>query len=291
MSNKVLLKDYHNISDGVGNRTISERMKSGPVKTKIVITDHKTGKVLEEVENKILVPGSQMTACNQFGIDPVVYFPTYNQELGLENSFEPYTVQPFNDPITCLFCIGRGGAGSSPGETLVVSNTDRIEPKNDILPFRYVDPDNDLDDDQRKIYFGRKLEDNGKIGYYFKAFDTLPQLHVRYLDGTEVTPSMYNIDSSQQVEVYVEMRLSVTRNDFREYFDKVIGWENADISTLSLLTAWYNDTICENPEAEDEYKVYYKWYQDVLPFSKFNFKRKDLLDLTEAVDFNYQVYY
>ena len=228
----------------------------------------------------------------QFGIDYAVKIPTYNEELGLENSYDSYAEQPHNTPITCLFCVGRGGAGAAPGEIMVVSNIDRIEPENDILPFRYVDPSADLDDEQRAVYYGRKVEDSGKIAYYFKIFDTTPQLHVRYLDGTEVTPSIYKIESSQQVEIFVEMRLSVSRFDFREYFDQVLGWDNADISTLSLLTAWYDNTsFCENPDAEPGFRKYYKWYQDVLPFSKFNFKRKDLIDLTEAVDFNYQIYY
>lgn len=288
----ITLKDSHKISDGLnGNNQISEIIKGGPKRTKIVITDHNTGKVLQEVENKILVPGSQSTACKQFGLEMVVPFPTYNSELGLENSVEAYSEQPYNEPITCLWCAGRSGFLTSPNEVQVVSTTDRIEPKNDILPFRYVSPQNDLERDQRATYFGRKIEDDGNISYYFKAFDTDPQLHVRYLDGTEVTDKMYSIDSSQQVEVYVEMRLSVNRLDFRDYFDKVLGWENADISTISLLTAWYDSTIIENPDDPEDAQIRYKWYQDVIPFSKFNFKAEDLTDLTRAIDFNYQVFY
>lgn len=289
----IILTDQHSIHDSIGGRNLIDyRMSAGPKRTKIVITNHDTGEIIDEVSNKILVPGSQMTACKQFGIDYAVKIPTYNEELGLENSYDSYAEQPHNTPITCLFCVGRGGAGAAPGEIMVVSNIDRIEPENDILPFRYVDPSADLDDEQRAVYYGRKVEDSGKIAYYFKTFDTTPQLHVRYLDGTEVTPSIYKIESSQQVEIFVEMRLSVSRFDFREYFDQVLGWDNADISTLSLLTAWYDNTsFCENPDAEPGFRKYYKWYQDVLPFSKFNFKRKDLIDLTEAVDFNYQIYY
>lgn len=293
MNSKIDLKDQHPIEDTIGSRlSIEQRLAAGPVKTKIVITNHETGEIIDEVTNKILVPGSQVTACKQFGIDQAVAIPTYNEDLGLENSYKAYSEQPHNTPITCLFCVGRNGAGAAPGEIFVVSNTDRIEVQDDILPFRYVDPSSDLDEEQRGIYYGRKIETNGKVSYYFKTFDTNPQLHVRYLDGTEVTPSIYKIDSSQQVEVFVEMRLSVSRFDFREYFDQVLGWDKADISTVSLLTAWYDNTsFCENPDAEPGFRKYYKWYQDVLPFSKFNFKRKDLVDLTEAVDFNYQIYY
>lgn len=285
-----VIKDYADISDDF-NKVLVKADKGGPKKTRIVIKDHDTGETLQEIENKILVPGSQSAACKQFGILPVVDFPTYNSELGLENSYDPYSVQPKNEPITCLFCAGRDGFGTSPNEIFTVSNIDRIEPINDILPFRYCSPDNDLDKDQREVYFGRKKELNGKISYYFKSFDTEPQLHVRYLDGTEVTDKMWSINSNQQVEIYVEMRLSINRLDFRDYFDQVLGWDKADISTISLLTAWYTRDIIENPDADPADQIKYRWYQDVIPFSKFNFKAEDLQSLDRAVDFIYSVYY
>jgi hypothetical protein len=278
---------------------------SSPRKTRIIIKDHDTGEVLGEYHNKVLVPGSQLTACKEFGLDPEVNFPTYNTELGLQNSKPPYPeTQPINQPIVCLWCAGKSGAGSSANEINVVSITDRIDPGlvegtlnkyTDIVPFRYVTKNGDLDRDERDVYFGRKVYDEGtaseRYAYFFKAFDTDPVLHVRYLDGTEVTDKMYTVDSSQEVEIYVEMRLSVTRQDFRDYFDDVTGWGDANISTISLLTGWYDNTICENPEAEESDRIYYKWYQDVLPFSKFNFGQEQLSNLNRALDMIYQVYY
>lgn len=266
-----------------------------PKRTRIVAIDHETGETIGVYENKILVPGSQMTACKMFGIEQNVIFPTYNEALELENSLPPYPeIQPYNSPIVCLWAAGRSGAGSSDNEVNVVATTDRISPKletettnkyTDIVPFRYVPASDDLDDDERQYYFGRKLFNEGtvneKIAYFFKAFDTEPQLHVRYLDGTEVTRSMYNVTSTQQVETYVEMRLSVTKEDFRDYFDDVIGWDNANISTISLLIAWYDNTRGDT----------YRWYQDIIPYSKFNFSQEQLVDLNRAIDFNYQVYF
>ena len=275
----------------------------GPKRTKIIMKDHDTQKVLGVFENKILVPGSQITACKQFGISPTVIFPTYNSEIEFENDLAGYpTIQPYNTPITCLWCAGRSGAGSSANEINVVSITDRIDPSlvsgtvsqyNDIVPFRYVAPSEDLDSDQRQIYYGRKVFSSGtsdeRIGYFFKTFDTTPQLHIRYLDGTSVTKNMYSIDTSQAVECYIELRLSISRLDFRDYFDEVLGWDYADISTISLCSAWYRNDIAEDKDAEE--KVYYKWYQDIIPFSKFNFGQEQLTDLNRAIDFNYQIYY
>ena len=283
MSKTINLKDSCNIKDHNGP-TINQRLHAGPKGTKIIIKDHNTGKVLGEICNKILVPGSQVTACNQFGLQPVVNFPTYNTELGLDESYEEWSETPVNPPITCLWCVGRDGAGSSPNEVITVVNTDRIEPVyDDIIPFRYIaSGGSDLSDDDREIYFGRK-EDAGNIAYYFKAFDTSPQLHIEYLDGTVVTHDMYSIPTNQPVEVYIEMRLSITRYDLREYFNEVLGWDDANISTVSLVTAWYD-------EIEVDGKTF-KYYQDIIPFSKFNFRSEDLTDETRAIDFNYQIYY
>lgn len=294
LGNNTFIKDKANIIDAC--------TLGGPKRTKIIARDHESGKIIGVYENKVLVPGSQATACRQFGLDPVVNLPTYNTELVLQNSRPPFPeTQPLNTPITCLWCAGRSGAGSSVNEVNVVSNTDRISPQiqsgrkyKDIVPFRYTTVDNDLDANERNIYFGRKeigSGNNKRIYYFFKAFDTTPLLHVRYLDGTEVTPNMWNVPSTQQVEIYVEMKLSVTRLDFREYFDQVLGWSNASISTISLLTAWYDNTIPENPSAAAADRVYYKWYQDILPFSKFNFDQNKLNDLNKGIDFTYQVYY
>lgn len=297
---QIIIDDKAEISDNVSinnpdiKKKIERKISGGVKKTCIKMIDHETGKVLQEGHNKILVPGSQSTCCKQFGIKPIILFDTYNKLLGLDNSEEQWEADPDNDPIVCLFAVGRDGALTMTDEIAVVMNTDRIEPTGEdgIVPFRYVDADNDLTIDQREQYFGRKVdEENNNIFYYFKAFDTEPQLHIRYLDGTEVSSNMYDIDSSQAVEVYVEFRLSINRQDCREYFDKILGWDKADISTLSLLTAWYESKVENVEEIDETHQITYKWYQDIIPFSKWNFEAEGLTDLTKGIDFIYQVYY
>ena len=105
-------------------------------------------------------------------------------------------------------------------------------------------------------------------------------LHVQYADGTPVTESLYNSTSNQSVECYVEMRLRITRLDFRDYFEQVLGWDKARISSLSLCFAWYDDEINE-----------YKCYQDITPYSLLNFSYLALADLDLAVDVEYQIFY
>lgn len=295
------IKDNANIKDSatLGDH-IRHRMSGGPVKTKIIITDHNTGKVLGEISNKILVPGSMITASRQFGLDyPMIPFPTYNSELDLDNSYPDWDWDnhpPTNDIITCLWCAGRSGAGSSPNEVAVVKNTDKIRKNNDILPFRYIEIGeqvSDISTDEREVYFGRRTftDARGKNvrAYYFKKFDTDPQLNIKYIDGTEVTEDMWSQEQRQSVEIYIEMRLAISRIDFREYFTSKDDWSDADISTISLVTAWY-DRLPDDPEHPVGAPTY-KYYQDILPFSKFNFRAEKLDDKTRAIDFNYQIFY
>lgn len=276
-----LTPDYHRGLDRIEKSIIHEKMSGGPKGTRIVITDHDSGEILGDYHNKVVITGSILSAMKAFGIDTPVILPDYNRELGLENTLNYEEVLPKNSPVVCLFCIGDSGCGTSPKDVFTAKYTDRIAPENDIMPFRYVDLNNDLNADLRKYYFGRKvLKEEKKAAYYFKTFDTVPQLHLRYTDGTQINDEMYNIDTTQAAECYVETRLRITRLDFRDYMEQVLGWDNARISTLSLCYAWYDDTIDE-----------YRWYQQIYPYSKLNFYTEWLVDLTKAIDFNYQIFY
>ena len=287
------IKDEGKMVDKLSiNKVIEKRMQGGPKGTHIKIINKATGEVIDEGHNMVMLPGSQQAACKLFGLDQVVPVPTYNSMLGLDHTLgSDWSYQPYNDPIICLWAAGRNGYNNSANEVNALSNLDYITPDT-ILPFRYVPKSEDLPQELRSVYFGRKtMPDSDYIAYYFKAPDTKPLLHIRYLDGTEVTSNLYSVDSSQIAEIWVESRLSVTRNDFRDYFDLVLGWDNADFSTISLLIGWYDNSIPEDPDASAADAVYYKWYQDVIPYSKWNFKAIDLTDLTEGVSFIYEVYF
>lgn len=276
-----LTPDFHKVLDSVERKIVTNRLSAGPKSTKITISDHDTGKVLGEYHNKIVLSGSIMSAMKAFGVDTPVILPDYNRELDLDNTLDYSTELPKNNPVVCLFCVGDSGCGSTFKDVYAANYVDRINPFTDIIPFRYVDIDNDLNDDLRNFYFGRKtLEEEGKIAYYFKGFDTTPQLHLRYTDGTQINDEVYNVETTQSAECYVETRLRITRTDLRDYFEQVLGWDNARISTLSLCYAWYDDTIDQ-----------YRWYQQIYPYSKLNFSFESLVDLTKAIDFNYQVFY
>ena len=263
-----------------------------PKKTKIVLTNHDTGEVLGEFENKVVITGSLLNTMKAFGIEESpVEFPTYNQDVELDESEDPGTPKE-NPQIVQLFCVADSGCGSLPSEVYTTKYTDRIKPApahpvdasdfdpEMMMPFRFVDIDDDLNDDLRNYYFGRKTFENlGKIGYYFKKFDTEPQIHLRFADGTQITDNIYEVESDQVAECYIETRLRITRLDFRDYFEQILGWDRSRISSLSLCSAWYNTK---------NGKIY---FQDITPYTVLKFSYQWLTDLNVAIDMLYQIYY
>jgi hypothetical protein len=265
--------------DSVDKQIFYERIVGGPKKTRITIKDSDTGEIKGIFENKVLITGAMFNAMNIFNVDAAVELPNYNNDLGLENTLDYSVYDKKNTPFVCLFCVDDSGCGEKQTDVFTCNYTDRISPKT-IMPFRYVDSKNDISADLRKYYFGRKVLDNGKIGYYFKGFDSDPQLHLRYSDGTKITDQMYLVNTEQTAECYVETRLKVSRLDFRDYFEQVLGWDKARISSISLCFAWYDDTIDD-----------YKWYQQIYPYTKLNFAYEPLVDLTKSIDFVYDIFY
>lgn len=281
MTKELKFTDVHNQKD-VSSLTNKVSMNDdGRVKrTQVTFFDADTMEVLHQEENKVLITGSMEVARKMYGVELPVIIPNYNTELGLENTDDYSQVEPMNEPRICLFCVGDSGCGELESDVIVAHYTDRIAPLNDIMPFRYVDPEEDLDSDLREQYFGRKVEESGKIAYYFKTFATTPQIHMAYTDGTEITEEIYTTQTTQDAECYVEMNLFISRNDFREYIDSVKGWDKARISTLSLCYGWYDDTIDE-----------YKWFQQIYPYSKLNFTFESLFDSSKALMIQYRIYY
>ena len=76
------------------------------------------------------------------------------------------------------------------------------------------------------------------------------------------------------------MRLRITRLDFRDYFENVLGWDKSRISSLSLCTAWYN-------EGDDGFT----YFQNILPYTILNFSYQLLVSSETAIDIQYELYY
>lgn len=247
-------------------------------KTDIKICVAGTDIVLFRGSNKVIIPGSYYTAAKHFGINPPVKLPTYNTALGLDG-IQALTDKEERDALVVLFAVGIDGCGPESSQVYDVDYTKWIAPEN-LVPFRYVFDDNDLSDTLRKKYFGRKkIAGTDKIAYYFKAFEATPVMHQEYVDGTPIDENIYISDNTMDVETYVELKLTVTKEDCREYFDATTGINDAKINTISLLTAV--------PKEMNGYT----YYQGIRPLTKLNFPNESLIDLTKGIDITYHIYY
>lgn len=209
----------------------------------------------------------------------------------------------------CLWCVGIDGCGIEASRVFKVHNTKWIAPYgywdyNDgtggnntyptnesseltcLIPFKYRTTDADLQDSYRKQYFGR-MQTSNSIAYFFKTFDEMPKLIRRYADDSTdlVNVSSDGIDvwkdkRASEAEVVVQLKMSVTASDCREYFNRTVGTNDSKINTISLCTA----IPYLSPDGRLE-------YCDIRPFTRFNFPNEALIDYSKGINITYYLYY
>ena len=246
------------------------------LKGEVIFKNIDTGEPILTLHNKVVIAGSQFVAQKVFGLDELVHLPTYNESLGLDESTPG--ADPDNLPKACLFCCGTQGCGAENSQVYPVQYTNRIKPAGDLVPFRYQLIQNDLSNELRQVYFGRKTLTD-RIAYYFKAFDSDPTLHMRYVDETPIDSTLYDSQNTSDAETYVEFTLKITKYDFRDYFRATSSINDAKINSISILTAWYNDIAG------------YRYYQDIIPLTQLNIPNEALIDLTKGIDITYHIYF
>lgn len=277
-NNMMKLTDKQKISD------IGKMIRRGHVK----IYSRQTGNLLfegldqrvpdTEGDNKVIVPGSIIAARKFFrSLVPTVNTPSYNSALGLDGVMSLTNTEEIDAEI-CLFCIGTDGCGTENSQVIDVDYTKWIDPSS-LIPFQYRPASSDLTAAQRKKFFGRKTLDNGYMAYYFKGFDTNPELHIQYLDGTSMDENLYTTENPYGGEVYVTMKMSVDAGECRDYFKATTGINSARMNSISLCTA-YPKTING-----------YTYYQSIRPVTKYNFSNKTLIDENDGFDIIYDLYF
>lgn len=266
MSKSLSIFDNQHFKDKIGYRPI------GHVTIKIPGTDI----VLFKGYNKIILPGAGFTARCHFDLSRDEITPSYNTKLGLDNTVNEVPSSSTKEKV-CLFCVGTDGCGTEDSDIYVVNYSKWLSP-DDMVPFRYVPSEEDLSGDDRTIYYGRKTKDN-MVAYYFKAFETVPTLYQKYSDGTMVTSNVYDLDKTDEINTYVELKLKIDENDCKEWFISTTGINDARINTFSLCTAWAK-TI--------NGQIY---YQDIRPLTKYNINNEKLLNITKGLDITYHIYY
>lgn len=276
---KMRLEDGVLVRDDINGRPVSLNIHNS--RPRGVVSAYVQGTnipLFEKRENKVIVDGSMYTAMKHFDMLPPVNLPTYNTALNLENNV-PLTAKEQMDTLVCLFCVGTSGCGPEPSQVYDVDYTKWIAPE-DLVPIRYQLADNDLNDTERELYFGRKeIPAMNRIAYYFKAFDMDPQFKAVFIDGTPIDEHIYVSDNTIDVEVYVEMKMSITKRDCRDYFIAHSGINDAKINTISLCVAY-----------PKEYNGH-TYYCAIRPLTRLNFSTESLIDQTKGIDIYYDLFY
>lgn len=250
------------------------RDKASVRKTSIEIKIPGTDIVLFKAKNKVILPGAGFTARCHFDLAREEITPSYNEALVLENSV---VETPSSKEKVFLFCVGTDGCGREGSDIRTVDYSKWIAPES-LVPFRYPLIADDLTGGERELYFGRKVIDD-RVAYYFKAFESVPELIQKYTDGTIVDTDVYESEKTDEIETYVEIKLRVEPADCRDWFKQTTGINDARINTFSLCTAWakvFDGQI---------------YYQDIRPLTKYNISNEYLIDLTKGLDVCYHVYY
>ena len=202
----------------------------------------------------------------------------------------------------CLWCLGIDGCGVEASRVFKVHNTKWIAPygyadyndgtggnntydhiDNCLIPFKYRTSDADLDDTYRAQYFGRAEVATNVVGYFFKAFDEAPKFIRRYADDSTFLSNVEDVwadKRASEAEVVVQLKMSVSATDCREYFQRRTGVNDSKVNTISLCTAV--------PYVRDNDKIE---YLDIRPFTRFNFPNEALIDTSKGIDITYYLYY
>lgn len=251
----------------------------GPRKCEVSIKDHVTGKELFKDINSVIVPGALFTAqCHFPRMTLPVNLPSYNTLLNLDNTTQAAKPDDQARQIW-LFAVGTDGAASEASHINPVDRTKWIS-ESALVPFRYCEIGSDIPSYMRDTYFGKKTTTD-KIAYYFKSFESDPICYARYKDGTIITPSMYT-DNNKDAEIVVELEFKIGVDDCKDFFrfTSPNGLSDAKVNTISLLSAWYTT-------GDDGYK----YFQDIQPVTKLNFKTEALDDPDKGLDIVYYLYY
>lgn len=263
------------------HKRIRRGIYNGVQDTDITIICHETGEVLYRgLKNKVILAGSDFTAAKHFDFIPSVVTPTYNQILKLDNydKFTPYSGHGYRPEYKiCLFAVGIDGCGIDASQIKKVDKSKWIAPDS-LVPFRYNLSASDLNASLRDTYFGRQVKGDYAI-YNFKGFDANPSYHRQYTDGTPIDENIYISDRVDDIECYIELKMSVLKEDCRDFFKQTTGINTAKINQISLLYAY--------PMVIDGYT----YYQDIRPATQLNFGNESLIDLSKGIDIIYHLYY
>ena len=248
--------------------------------TDIMIRSLDTGEIIaKNLKNKVVLPGAGFIARSLFDVRTPEITPDYNTLLDIEipsgTGIQPdFSLGNENTAKVLLFCIGTNGCGTEGSQVFTVDYNSWITPES-IIPFRYPLYTNDLTSELQSLYTGRH-QDGDYVAYYFKRFTSGPTFVQQYLDGTPIESDV--LETGEEVETYVEMILTITKEDVREFFVATTGIDEARFNSISLCYA--------NPVIINDIP----YFRGIRPLTRLNIPNEYLIDVTKGVEIIYHVY-
>lgn len=273
LDDKLSFKDDKNLITKLTTKNPHSKFK-----TKIVAWNTDTGDILFTRSNILTISGAGFIARSLFDFSGASseVTPSYNNSLNLDNTLN--TTDTESATKCCLFCVGYDGCGRENSQVYAEKYASWISPTDGIVPFQYRAIDDDCNDYERTVYYGRKTLPN-YYAYYFKKFDSDPTLTQQLTDGTPIDSSIYDMQTDYEAETIISMQLSITQTDCRDYFIETTGINDCRINTISLCTAW-----------KKTFDDGFEYYQDIRPLTRLNFPNESLIDLKKSITISYSIY-
>ena len=256
------------------------------------------GEIIGESENTVILGGKLYMLERIFGVMANTKVDFLNNFLfdGSDGNFPAANLGTLNtyanDHKICLFNVGIGGCGSAYTDITSIKIQDRIVPG--MIPFR-VTPTMLTGEEANKYAFVRQVTtDEGVFyEYYLKRFDKDPAVYALWKDtadgsdGTVVSSEAYADMRADQIEVFVEIVLTISSTDLREFFSvyaglsENIGPEHARFNTLGLCSGTPVSTIFKGTNITE--------YNQVLQETILTFGN-ELLHMDKDLKYIYRLY-
>lgn len=260
--------------------------------------------------NMVPIGGVSYVMENMFGVpENQIIIPTLYSTSGIGHSDSAVPTETYITPegtasviyryghFTQLFGVGITGTGENDVSIYDVDyreNSINITKQNPegltvtglMLPFRYTTEV--LDTDERKQYFGKKVDEFGITGYYLKKFEGDAVIkHIWKTGEEDDTEELVSPDDvwsvlpgANAVESFCEMYLKITKKDMKEWF---IAQDQADRTRINTIALFNGQFIRDDESGADGD------YRDCRMMSKLCIN-PEYLTLSKDLNIIYRVY-
>lgn len=229
--------------------------------------------------NDLLVTGSVFVSEKMNNMRSRFITTPIDVELGVHTADQvDNSVATVPNEIICGLMVGNGGAGDTYNTVNRVRRANRTVPGP--IPFRVVSLTKDLEGTERAQYILRRAR--GEYAYYYgKRFDATPTITVAYADGTTVPTNVGDsISDTQFIRIYTTYRVTVGKDDVREYFKITQGSTMRSlVNSVGLITGYPGVDDTNNAE-----------YFNVRGLTTLNMENQELKDSESTITFIYRVF-